>query len=269
MDILENFKIVIPMTGYGSRFVDQGFKKLKPFIEVHNKPIIEWVVKMFPGDEDKILFVCREKHLEEHEYIKSELERIAPNAKIFSISDWKKRGPVIDVLKACHLIEDHCPIIVSYCDYYMHWNYKKFKHDVVTKNCDGSVPCYTNFHPHLIPEDNLYASCKVDDNENLIEIREKFAWNKNKMLDLNSPGVYFFKNKDILTKYSNQMIDENDHINNEYYMSLPFNYLVKDGLKVWCPANIEKFCQWGTPEDLSAYIDWINFVANKKEFGKL
>ena len=44
-------------------------------------------------------------------------------------------------------------------------------------------------------------------------------------------------------------------------MSLPFNYLVRDGLKVWCPSNIEYFCQWGTPEDLEDYLFWINAIS--------
>ena len=37
------------------------------------------------------------------------------------------------------------------------------------------------------------------------------------------------------------MIDAKDMIGGEYYVSLPFNYLVKDGLKVWCPSNTEFF----------------------------
>lgn len=265
MDSLDKLRIIIPMTGYGSRFVNQGFKKLKPFIEVHNKPIIEWVVRMFKGDEDKIIFVCRQEHLQDHVYIQEELKRIAPKAEILAITDWKKQGPVVDVLKATHLLDDMSPVLISYCDYYMHWDYRKYKKDLILKNCDGSIPCYSNFHPHLLPEKNLYASCKVDEDEWLLEIKEKHAWNKNKMLDLNSPGIYFFKNKEILIKYSHKLISENNHINNEYYMSLPFNYLVQDGLKVWCPINIEKFCQWGTPEDLNEYLEWVSFVKNNQQ----
>lgn len=38
-------QIIIPMTGYGSRFVAAGYKELKPFIQVMGHPIIEWIVK--------------------------------------------------------------------------------------------------------------------------------------------------------------------------------------------------------------------------------
>ena len=260
MEKLKDFQILIPMTGYGSRFAEQGYSKLKPFIEVHGRPIIEWVVKMFPGDERNITFICREEHLNELAYFRKDIESIAPNASIFSIHDWEKRGPVMDILKAKEIIEPDRPIIISYCDFYMHWDYIQFKKEVISRNCDGSMPCYSGFHPHLIPEKNLYGSCKVDEQDNLIEIKEKYSWNKNKKLDINSPGVFFFKNSTILTKYCQQLVDENININNEYYMSLPFNFLVQDDLKVWCPSNVHSFCQWGTPEDLEDYLYWINKI---------
>ena len=61
------------------------------------------------------------------------------------------------------------------------------------------------------------------------------------------------------------MMEANDHINGEYYASLPFNYMVDDGLKVWCPINVPFFCQWGTPEDLNESLFWINLVEGLKK----
>ena len=52
-------QIVIPMTGHGSRFIAEGYARLKPFIKIHEIPMISWVTTMFPGNEDKILFICR------------------------------------------------------------------------------------------------------------------------------------------------------------------------------------------------------------------
>lgn len=257
-------QIIIPMTGYGSRFKAAGYQELKPFIKVHNKPIIEWVVKMFPGDEDKITFICQEAHLESLDYVRSELNRIAPNAKIFSVKNWQKKGPVYDVLRASEVIDDKLPTIISYCDYYMHWDYDAFKTEVAKRNSDGSVPCYSGFHPNLIPSKNLYASCKVDKDENLIEIKEKFSWEEDKTKARHSPGVYYFKTGEMLKKYCQKMIDAGDNINGEYYASLPFNYLVKDNLKVWCPNNVTSFCQWGTPEDLEDYLFWMNIIKGFK-----
>ena len=88
MAVKKDMQILIPMTGYGSRFVEKGYKRLKPFIEIHGKPIIEWVVRMFAGDEHLIKFICRKSHLEEFDYIEKELFRIAPKAEIITIRDY-------------------------------------------------------------------------------------------------------------------------------------------------------------------------------------
>lgn len=253
-------QIFIPMTGNGSRFKAKGYEELKPFIKVHNKAIIEWVVKLFPGDESNINFICRSEHIEDLTYFKKGLKIASKNAKIIPVSDWKKKGPVFDVLSIQDYIEEDFRIFISYCDYYMHWDYKKFKKEVIARDCEGAIPCYTGFHPHLIPDKNVYGTCLVDNKENLIEIKEKHVWNEDKTMDYISPGMFYFKNGTLLKKYCTKMINDGEKINGENYMSLVYNFLVNDGLKVWCPANVSKFCQWGTPEDLEEYLYWAAII---------
>ena len=93
-------KIIIPMTGYGSRFVAAGYKDLKPFIKVQGKPMIEWIVKgMYPNEND-FLFVCRKEHLDNNPEMRTRLLNLAPEGEIFEVDDWTKKGPVYDVLKS-------------------------------------------------------------------------------------------------------------------------------------------------------------------------
>ena len=258
-------KIIIPMTGNGSRFVAEGYKDLKPFIKVHNKPIIEWIVKkMYPTETD-FLFICRKEHFERDSSMKEKLKKIAPKSKIFEIEDWEKKGPVFDVLRAKDLINDEEQCIINYCDFYMLWDYEKFKKEVLERGNEGAIPCYTGFHPHLFPKKNLYASCLTDKEDNLIEIREKYSFEKEKTKSKHSPGVYYFKTGAILKKYCQKLVDNKQNINGEYYASLPYNFMVVDGLKVWVPTNVEKFCQWGTPEDLEEYLFWIEMVKGMKK----
>ncbi|MFP3154160.1 capsular biosynthesis protein [Lachnospiraceae bacterium ZAX-1] len=253
-------KIIIPMTGYGSRFVAAGYKELKPFIPVGGKPIIEWIVKGIYKDETDFLFICRKEQLDNDEMMEKRLMEIAPTAEIFVIDDWAKKGPVADVLRAENSIEDDKPCIINYCDFYMTWDYANFKSKLSERNCEGCVPCYTGFHPHLMKEKNVYASCLTDENENLIKIQEKFSFEADKTKAKHSPGAYYFKTGKLLKKYCQKLVDAEVSINGEYYASLPYNFMVADGLSVWIPTCVEKFCQWGTPEDLNEYINWINIV---------
>lgn len=244
------------MTGYGSRFVAAGYKELKPFIEVQGKPIIQWIIDGMYPDEKDILFICRQEHLDSISNMRQKLMDIAPTAEIYAIADWIKKGPVYDVLRASEKISDTESCIINYCDFYMTWDYKKFIEDVKKRNCEGAVPCYTGFHPHLLIEKNYYASCLTDESDNLVEIREKFSFEKDKTKAKHSPGVYYFKTGAILKKYCQAMVDADETLNGEFYASLPYNYMVKDRLKVWVPTNVDTFCQWGTPEDLADYMFW-------------
>lgn len=249
-------QIIIPMTGYGSRFVAAGYKNLKPFIMVQGKPIIQWIIEGMYPDEKNFIFVCRKEHLDTLSYMRDTLIKLAPECKIVEIEDWIKKGPVYDVLRASDSISDDDECIINYCDFYMQWDYEKFKLDVKERDCDGAIPCYTGFHPHLIPKINLYASCRTDRDDNLLEIREKFSFEEDKTEAKHSPGVYYFRDGRTLKKYSKELVNSGKELNGEYYASLIYNFLVNDGKKVWVPTNVDRFCQWGTPEDMKEFDYW-------------
>lgn len=284
--------VMIPMTGYGSRFVAAGYKELKPFIKVMDRPIIEWIVKgMYPADVN-LIFVCRGEHLRSDPAMRERLMALAPEAVIVSIEDWVKKGPVYDVLRAYRMlcqpqsgdggqtkttggeiigwkeIDREDGFIINYCDFYMTWDYEAFAKGARERDCDGAVPCYTGFHPNLLPEKNYYASCLTDESDDLIEIREKYSFEKDKTKAKHSPGVYYFKNGAIMEKYC-QMLTEHEEcaINGEYYASLPYNFMVRDGLKVWVPTNVEYFCQWGTPEDMQEFVYWTDRIRQARQGG--
>lgn len=253
-------QIIIPMTGYGSRFVAAGYKDLKPFIKIQGKSILQWIIEgMYPGEEN-IIFICRKSHLDSIEGMEDRLYDIAPTAIIYPINDWIKKGPVYDVLRAPEIIKDDQPAMINYCDFYMSWDWASFKRKLEERNPDGCVPCYTGFHPHLMVPENFYASCMTDEEDNLIEIREKYSFEKDKTKAKHSPGSYYFKSGALLKKYCQTLVDSGQELNGEYYASMPYNFMVKDGLKVWVPTDIDYFCQWGTPEDMKESVYWINLM---------
>ena len=263
--------VIIPMTGYGSRFVAAGYRELKPFIKVMERPVIEWIVKdMYPSDVN-IIFICRGEHLKEDPSMRERLLALAPEAMIVWIEEWVKKGPVYDVLRGYReLLERKAvsadePCIINYCDFYMHWDYAAFAKEAAERGCDGAVPCYSGFHPNLLPEKNYYASCLTDVEDNLIEIREKYSFEQDKTKAKHSPGVYYFKSGAVMEKYC-QILTEHEEcaINGEYYASLPYNFMVQDGLKVWIPVNVEYFCQWGTPEDMQEFVYWTDLIRKTK-----
>lgn len=258
-------QIIIPMTGYGSRFIAAGYKELKPFIKVHGKTMIEWIVQGMYSIDDSFIFVVRQDHLIQYPWIKNYLLNLSSKTQIFSVVDWGKKGPVFDVLKASNIIDDEAPAIINYCDFYMTWNWKNVKESIINQGCEGCIPTYTGFHPHLLIEKNVYASCLKNKNDDLVEIREKYSFEFDKMKAHHSPGVYYFKTGKLLKKYCQLLIDSNESINGEFYASLPYNRMVKDGLRVWIYDCVDQFCQWGTPEDLSDFNFWTETILRSKK----
>ncbi len=246
------------MAGAGKRFADAGFKTIKPLIEVNGKPIIEYVAGLFPGEED-FLFICNEEHLKTTN-LKNTLLKLKPKSKIIGIKN-HNLGPVHSVAEAFDEIKDGEPIIVNYCDFDMFWHYRDFKNFANESNADGIVVCYTGFHPHLTGP-NFYAGVRADSNNNILEIKEKHSFSKNKEQGWHSNGTYYFKNRGLVKKYFRQLLDNNlSHNNGEYYVSLVYNLLTQDGLKnLLYPINY--FCQWGTPEDLKDYELWMKRLQN-------
>jgi len=255
-------QIVIPMSGQGTRFKNAGYSEPKPLIQVHGRPIIEYVVNLFPG-ENSFIFICSEKHLQETE-MRQLLLSLKSNAKIIGIAE-HKLGPVFAVSQAFDFINDEENVIVNYCDFFMNWDYEDFKKTVSENDWDACLPVYTGFHPHLLPEKNLYASIKINNDFLVEEIREKYSYTLDKTLSNHSPGIHYFKHGKYVKKYFQQLMGEKIDLNGEYYVSLVFNLLVRDGLRVGVYNKIDHFCQWGTPEDLAEYNFWINNLKNNPD----
>ena len=140
------------MTGLGSRFRDAGYETLKPLILVEGKPIIEHVVNLYPKEDD-FLFIVRKEHAKRTPII-SILKNLCPKGKIKLIKG-HKLGPVYAVSQVFDFISDYKPALLNYCDFYMNWDYSEFKKFTLQTECDGAIPCYTGFHPHLLHEKNM------------------------------------------------------------------------------------------------------------------
>lgn len=244
-------QLVIPMSGSSRRFKDAGYKEPKPLIEVDGLPIIQHVVDLFPG-VDKIIFICNTYDLE-NTNMREVLANIDPRAIVVEIEPHKK-GPVWAVLQASRWIEDDEAVIVSYCDYGTRWNYTEFLRAM--KGFTGGIACYRGFHPHMLGSDN-YAFCR-EENGILLEIKEKEPFTKDRMSEYASNGTYFFSSGYMVKKYFSELIQKDINLNGEYYVSLVYNLMVRDGHKIKL-FEIENMLQWGTPHDLETYKGWSKY----------
>jgi NDP-sugar pyrophosphorylase family protein len=245
-------QIVIPMSGTGQRFIDAGYTTPKPLIEVDGKPIIEHVVNLFPGEED-FIFICSQDHLDDPSLnLEKRLKAIVPHSTVVGITAHKK-GPVYAVSKVFDLIEDDNEVIVNYCDFSSYWDYSDFLRHTRDRGAHGAIPSYRGFHPHMLGTTN-YAFIR-DENQWMLEIKEKEPFTSNRMNEFASNGTYYFQKGEYVKKYFTKVIEENIHVNNEYYASVVYNLLRQDQLNV-SVYEVQHMLQWGTPGDLEEYERW-------------
>lgn len=246
-------KIIIPMSGWGERFRRAGYTVPKPLIEVEGRPMIEHVMGLFPGEPDSnFVFICNREHLETTP-MRAVLKRLAPGGTIVQIEP-HKRGPVHAVLQARAQMPADEPVIVNYCDFSARWDYEAFKRMAAESGCAGALSAYRGFHPHTLG-DTHYAYMRVDGEGRMLEIREKEAFTKNRMEEYASSGTYYFSSGRLALRYFDELVARGIDKNGEYYVSLAYNLMVRDGLEVRV-FELEQFLQWGTPEDLAEYVGW-------------
>lgn len=248
-------QLIIPMSGIGQRFKDKGYQLPKPFIPISGKPIVQHVVEMFPGIEE-VLFIVNREHFEDKQLeIESRLAKISPIAKI-AVIDPHKLGSAWAIRQAHKDINLNSPVVVNYCDFACTWDFSAFRHDLES-GIDGLIASYSGFHPHMLRNTN-YAYLKFNDSGNLIEIQEKLPFTSDPMSEPASSGTYGFGTGQLLIDAIIKQISSSDSYNNEYYSSLTYKNMITSG-QVIKNFQIEKFFQWGTPEDFEDF-------KNQKDF---
>jgi len=246
------FQVVIAMSGFGERFRRAGYTIPKPLIEVHGRPIIGHVVDMFPGIND-IIFICNQDHLDEPSFrMRDILTELCPGCQIVGIPA-HKLGPVHAVLKVREVINPERPTIINYCDFTCYWDFDDFQSFVVQSDCDGAIPAYTGFHPHMLGSTN-YAYVREKGGW-VKDIQEKQPYTDTPMEEYASSGTYYFRTGALALEYCQKTIDEGTTLNGEYYVSLVYKPLLQDGYWV-AVYPIQHFMQWGTPIDLAEYQHW-------------
>lgn len=240
-------QIIVPMSGQGQRFINAGYTLPKPLIPMNGRPMIAHVIDCF-SKEDQFVFICNQRHLETTDMRKI-LEELAPECKIVGIPE-HKLGPVYAVAQAYHEIEDKNEVIINYCDFGKYWNYREFLEYTRLRKADGAISVYRGFHPHMLGTTN-YAFCR-EENRYLLEIREKQPFTEDRMQEYASDGTYYFRSGKILKHYFDLLMQRKIATKGEYYVSMVYNLLVEDGLKVSL-FEIEHMLQWGTPEDVFEY----------------
>lgn len=243
-------KVIIPMAGTGNRFVNKGYVLPKPLIKVDNKRIIEYILDPFDED-DEIIFICNDQHIK-NTNMSEILKELRPNSTIVSMPN-HKLGPVYTVKPFYDLIDDEEEIMVSYCDNAFTWDKSTFIEHITKNNLDGCVLTHSGLHPHTLNSTKM-AFLKTANNL-LLEIKEKECYTSDPLSEHASTGAYYFKKGKYVKKYFDLSMEKNINHNGEYYVTLVYNLLVQDKLRVGY-YDTDFVTVFGTPEEVESFEAW-------------
>jgi len=252
--------VVVPMAGHSRRFQARGYKVPKAFIEIDGKPMIHWVCGMF-SPEDHFVFVTLKDYMAVPEY-KETLQSAAVSCDIVEI-DSHEKGPIYTALFADQVIDDSEPVVMTYCDFYQHWDYQQFLMKMV--EYEGGIAVFRGFQHYMVGTpasfgDTFYAYLKADENFEMLELREKQSFTDIRHYEFASTGVYYLAKWQLYKKWANYLLEKGISVGQEYYISLIYNLIVQNGGRVGL-FEVDKFICWGTPEDLEEYFFWSEFFS--------
>jgi HAD superfamily hydrolase (TIGR01509 family) len=234
-------KVLIPMAGAGTRFEKAGYTFPKPLIEVRGKPMIQVVVDCLNIDAQHV-FIAQKSHYEKYS-LKDTLNLISPNCKI-AIAEELTEGAACTTLLAKEFINNDEPLLIANSDQYLDWDSTEFMYSMLADNIDAGILVFESTHPK-------WSYAKLNDNGFVCEVAEKKP-----ISNLATVGVYFWKKGADYIKYTEQMIQKNIRVNNEFYVCPVFNEAISDGKKVKI-FKIKNDKMWGigTPEDLNYFLE--------------
>ena len=249
------------MSGVGQRFVDVGYKDIKPLILADRKRMAEYIASLFPKTAE-FVFICNRDHLEKTDLAKV-LKKISANAKIIEIAPHKK-GPVFAVSQAFHSIGDSNEVIVQHIDTYKYWNFHDFLSHTRKRKADAAITANLGFHPHMLTGVNYaLSSAKRQWMESMAEKTPL----KNIHADYVSDGTYYFKSGALVKKYFSLLMEQDVQVDGEYYVSLVYPLLLKDNYKVSI-YEVQHVASLGVPADVETFAAWSKYfriAAQKKK----
>jgi HAD superfamily hydrolase (TIGR01509 family) len=241
--IKNKLNVLIPCAGMGSRFASAGYKVPKPLIDVLGKPMIKWVVDSLNVDAN-FIFVVQKQHCDDFNF-KSILKLIDPDCTIIEV-DGITEGAACTTLLAKDIIDNDNHLLMFNSDQFLDWDgAADFLYRMVSLSADGGILTFNK------ENDTKWSYVKLNENGFVCDVKEKQP-----ISNLATVGLYYYNKGSDYVKYAEQMINDNNKSNGEYYVAPVYNYAISDGKKI-INYNISNDCFWGlgVPEDLEYFIN--------------
>ena len=264
--------VMIPLGGLGSRFKNDGFSLLKPFIRVMGKPIIYWLLENLDLSLDMLGYVCVPYNLELAEnHFEERLRKDFPKIPFFFHKlTYQTAGAAETLLVGMKALQDsvkdnaaevaridEMPIISIDGDAF-------FIPDILTQWAGDNAslvwfdqtpdPIYSYCQPPADKDGELVERTseitgKTQTERKFVDIAEKV-----RISDYANAGGYGFESVAALKKYCQLILDKDIRQKNEFYTSGVIKQMLNDGYTFWLKQiKLADFVTLGVPNHLKDF----------------
>jgi dTDP-glucose pyrophosphorylase len=235
--------IIITMGGLGSRFREVGYNIPKYMIKAKEKTLFEWSLislQSFHKMNPKYIFILRRADNAAN-FINSICKKLNINDFHVIEIDEVTDGQATTAILAKKNWNANWPLMIYNIDTHIEPGYLHPNHELI----DGWIPCFQ------APGEN-WSFAKLDENQNVIEVREK-----KRISPFATVGLYWFSSAILYeSAYNKYYSDSSKKEKGEKYVAPLYNQLIVDNLKVKIfeiPYN--RVHVIGTPEELKMFSD--------------
>jgi len=233
-------KIVIPMAGEGSRFMNAGYSFPKPLIDVEGKPMIQRVVENLSFDAD-FIFLVRKEHLDQYQ-IEGLLDVVTAGRYEIVVVDKLTQGAACTVLLAKDYINSGEALMIANSDQIMEYSPENFSLLTMLTEHKDYIWTFNATNPK-------WSFAKTNTSGRIVKVAEK-----NPISDIATCGIYYWERGREFVTFAEEMIKRDLRVNGEFYTCPVYNVAIERGREVY-PFYVDKMWGIGTPEDLNAYLN--------------
>lgn len=234
---------VIPMAGLSSRFFKAGYEVPKYQLSIADAIVFDLAIKSFERyfSTDLFLLIVRDVY-DTPRFVAERLENLGVHNFIIHTLDGETAGQAETValgLQNANIAATE-PIYIFNIDTFRYGFDKPDWVDTV----DGYLEVFEGEGDH-------WSFIAVDDDDRVIKTTEK-----ERISNLCSDGLYYFKSKQLYLSLFEQAKAQNLTVKNEYYIAPMYNLLIEQGGQVGyvkITDNEIDFC--GTPDEYQALKD--------------
>lgn len=226
--------LVLPMAGYGNRFIEAGYALPKQFLRINGKTCLEYSLDSLDLDYfDRVIIGCREEFERQYNveaFLRSRYENVRFSVCEFDSDTNGSLDTVYQIVDRCDLGDD-CELSIFTLD--VNFSSKHALNDMTT---DAEVLVVKTNNPG-------FSFAKVDDYKTMTVIKTA---EKRIISEFGAVGLYRYKNAAVFKDIAAEELNGEPNYKNEHFICPLYNRYLDKGHTVKA-VKAEQMVMFGTP----------------------